>query len=50
MNEWKCDSCGEKVLFRQPELPQEDYNSEENESRSCPVCNDSMYFDWIEEE
>lgn len=47
-HEWECEDCGEKVLFRQPELPLLDYESEQNESKSCAECNGTMYFDEVE--
>ena len=46
---WLCDGCGNSVLFRQPELPQWDYNSEQNESKNCPSCGDDMFFDELNE-
>lgn len=46
---WECD-CGYKVDFRQPELPFDNYNSEANESKSCPHCPEDMYFDEVEVE
>ena len=45
-HEWKCD-CGEVVPFRQPELPQDNYKSEQNENNVCLDCDDDMYFDEV---
>jgi hypothetical protein len=44
---WECESCGKKVLFRQPELPQENPRSEQNEDKTCS-CGGHMYFDELE--
>ena len=41
---WECE-CGYRIDFRQPELPQHAYSSEQNKEKSCPECNDSMWFD-----
>lgn len=41
---WYCD-CGHEIKFQQPELPQEDHNSEQNESKDCPECHDEMWFE-----
>lgn len=49
MHEWECEDCGYKVKFRQPELPESDFESEFNESKKCPECGGAMYFDEIEE-
>jgi hypothetical protein len=48
-HEWTCDECGEVIPFRSPELPQDDYDSEQNESKNCPECGDDMYFSKVEE-
>lgn len=44
-HEWVCDKCGESVLFQQPEYHQDDYRSEQNRDKTCPVCGDEMYFE-----
>ena len=44
-HEWICPECATRTLFRQPELPQADYKSEQNEERTCTHCNTEMYFD-----
>lgn len=44
-HEWECEDCGRFVMFRQPELPQDDYSSEQNENKSCVVCGGHMFFD-----
>jgi len=42
---WECE-CGEWVDFRQPELPRDDYNSEQNAyAKTCPRCGEDMWFD-----
>lgn len=46
-HEWECEDCGRFVAFRQPELPQEDYSSEQNENRSCAICGGHMFFDEV---
>lgn len=46
-HEWICEGCGETVLFRQPEKPQDDWRSEQNENMSCPECDEEMYFDVV---
>jgi hypothetical protein len=46
IHQWECE-CGNVILFRQPELPQHDYNSEQNESKTCPSCSDDMWFDEV---
>lgn len=43
---WECD-CGHTQMFRQPELPQENYNSEQNEDMECTECDDDMWFDEV---
>lgn len=47
---WICDECGTEIPFRKPELPANDYRSEQNESKSCPSCNAGMWFDDISPE
>lgn len=44
---WECE-CGKTVDFRTPELPPGNHRSEQNEDKSCPECNDEMYFDEYE--
>jgi len=46
-HEWECAECENKVLFRQPELPQDNFNSEQNESKRCH-CGGEMFFDEVE--
>ena len=49
-HEWVCEGCDKRVLFRQPELPLDDWESEQNESGQgrCPRCGDDMFFDEVE--
>ena len=46
-HEWICEDCGEIITFRQPERQQDDYNSEQNEDKTCPNCGCDMWFDVI---
>jgi len=47
-HQWVCDNCGNWVDFRQPELPHENYGSEQNEDcKICPECGEDMYFDEV---
>jgi len=48
-HEWLCDNCGNSIPFRQPELPEDEYRSEMNETKKCPKCGDTMYFDEVEQ-
>jgi DNA-directed RNA polymerase subunit RPC12/RpoP len=43
-HEWICEECGERILFRQPELEQTNHRSEQNEEKDCPECGTQMYF------
>ncbi len=49
-HQWECDECGEEVLFHQPELPQDNPHSEQNESKQCPLCEGDMFFDELYDE
>jgi hypothetical protein len=42
MHVWECEDCGKLIRFRQPELPEDDPNSEQNEDKECPVCGGVM--------
>lgn len=42
---WECEECNRTVAFRDPELPQEAYSSEQNESKKCAYCGGEMYFE-----
>ena len=46
-HEWICEDCDIRIPFGQPELPAENFRSEQNGSRSCPRCGESMYFDEV---
>ena len=46
-HEWECEDCGRFVSFRQPELPQDNYNSEQNRDKSCAICGGDMFFDEV---
>ncbi len=46
-HEWECENCGRFLLFRQPELPSDDYRSECQESKKCAYCGSDMYFDEV---
>lgn len=46
-HEWECEKCGRTVMFRQPELPEDDHRSECQESKSCSYCGGDMYFDEV---
>ena len=49
-HEWICSECDSRVLFRQPERPQHDYNSEMNDDGpECNICGGDMYFDEVGE-
>jgi len=41
---WECEDCGKTVDFKQPELPPDDYDSEQNAEKIC-TCGGQMYFD-----
>jgi len=46
---WFCD-CGQFILFQQPELPGDGPSSEQNGSKTCSRCGDSMWFDVVQDE
>lgn len=43
-HEWECEDCEEIIAFQHPEKPQEDPDSEQNESKKCPDCGGNMWF------
>ncbi len=48
-HEWECEACGRFVMFRQPELPSDHPQSEQQESKVCAMCGGDMYFDEVPE-
>lgn len=45
---WECENCHHEVDFIQPELPGNERDSEQNQSRECRWCGGDMYFDEYE--
>jgi hypothetical protein len=46
---WICEDCPRVIMFRQPELPDEDPRSEVNDDKDCPTCGEPMYFEEVED-
>lgn len=42
---WLCEECAYTIDFEEPELPQDDPRSEQNDDRQCPLCDAEMFYD-----
>ena len=46
---WLCDKCDHRQLFSQPELPQHNPRSEQNDDMLCENCGGEMFFITVRE-